>query len=279
VQLVGIDPATYPQVSGLEFTSGNEAAAYAELAAGRALISNGIFAAQNNVKVGDTLTLKTPEGDRQYRVVGIGLDYLNAKLATSYISQANLAADFHQTADLLLMANKKPEADVNAVRVALENVLKEYPAFTLISGAEWRESQYQTFFSAMWLFYVMMFVLSIPSLLAMINTLAINVMERTREIGVIRAVGATRGQVQRIVLAESLLLAATGIAFGILAGLWLGYVMVGAMNVSGFKLPYYFPYNGILAAIAVGLIFGVAAAVLPARQAARLEIVTALHYE
>lgn len=59
----------------------------------------------------------------------------------------------------------------------------------------------------------------------------------------------------------------------------LGYVLIGAVNVAGFVLPYYFPYLGVLLAIAVGLLFGVVAALLPARQAARVDIVRALQYE
>ena len=95
----------------------------------------------------------------------------------------------------------------------------------------------------------------------------------------LRAIGATRRQVRRMVVAESLLLAAIGTAFGLLAGLYLGYVMVLGLSVSGFPVTYVFPYSGLLAAIAVGLIFGVLAALLPARQAARMEIVHALRYE
>jgi putative ABC transport system permease protein len=82
-----------------------------------------------------------------------------------------------------------------------------------------------------------------------------------------------------MIMAESLLLAATGAAFGILAGLWLGYVLVGALKLAAFTLPYYFPLGGILFTIAVALLFGVLAALIPARHAARLDIVAALHYE
>ena len=64
------------------------------------------------------LTLQTPEGAQTYRVVGVGLDYLNAKLATAYISQENLERDFHQTADLLLMAEMTDGADATATRRA-----------------------------------------------------------------------------------------------------------------------------------------------------------------
>ena len=78
---------------------------------------------------------------------------------------------------------------------------------------------------------------------------------------------------------EALLLAVLGIAFGLLAGLYLGYVFVMGLSVGGFPVEYVFPYYGILAAIAVGLIFAVLAAMLPARQAARMDIIRALRYE
>ncbi len=279
LQVIGVDPATFPGISGLQFSKGDPANAYAALSRERAIITNGIFAAQNQVQVGDVLTLTTPEGDKDYRVVGIGMDYLNAKLATGYISQANLATDFHQTSDVLLMANATKDADKVAVRAALQRIVQGYPAFTLLDSASFRQTQVQTLDSMVIMLYVLAFVLAFPGLIAMINTLAINVVERTREIGMLRAVGSTRRQIQRMILGESLLLATTGVSFGILAGIWLGYVLTGAMTAAGFDLPYAFPWAGILAVIAVGLLCGVLAAVLPARQAARLDIVTALHYE
>lgn len=279
IQLIGIDPAVYGEVAGLQFSQGNEAAAYKALAEKRAIIVNGIFASQNEIVVGDVLTMKTPEGDQKYEVVGIGTDYLNAKLATGYISQANLAADFHQTNDLLLMANMTDGVDAAAVEADLNTVITQYPAFGLYSSVEWRETQETTFAGTMSFLYILMMALAFPSLIALINTLVINVLERTREIGMVRAVGGTQKQVRRMILVESLLLAATGTAFGILGGIWLGYGLVGAMNFAGYIIPYAFPYAGILVAIAVGLLFGVVASVLPARQAAKLDIVTALRYE
>jgi putative ABC transport system permease protein len=279
LQVIGIDPATYPQVAGLEFVSSIAEQAYAEVGAGRAIILNGIFTGRSNVQVGDTVTLKTPEGDHDYRVVAIGTDYLNAKAATGFISQANLAADFHETGDVLLMANKASGADAASVHAALDEVVKRYPAFTLYESTEWRASMTGTFESVIGALYFLMIALALPSLIALINTLAIGVIERTREIGMIRAVGGTRWQVRRMILAESLLLAGLGIAFGIVAGLWMGYALVEAMGIVGFNLTYFFPAASVLVAIAVGLIFGVLAALVPARQAAKMDIVAALHYE
>ena len=279
VQVIGIDPATFPIVSGLQFTAGNETQAYADLAAGNAVVINGVFALKNNVQIGDTLPLATAEGTQDYRVVGIGTDVLNAKLDTGYISQANLQRDFHQTNDVLLLVRKLPEADALQVRVALEKITQRYPVFTLFAFAEWRDLLVNTLSGAMCFFYLLLAALTLPSLIALINTLAINVIERTREIGMIRAVGGTRSQVRRMILAESLLLSTAGTGFGILAGIWLGYSIVSGISLAGIVMPYNFPAAGVLAAIGVGLIFGVLASTIPARQAARLDIIAALHYE
>jgi putative ABC transport system permease protein len=81
-----------------------------------------------------------------------------------------------------------------------------------------------------------------------------------------------------MVVAEALLLAAIGTAFGLLGGLYLGYAFVSAL-ASIFPLGYAFPLTGILVATAFGLLFGALAAFIPARQAAKLEIIAALHYE
>src|SRR4029077_14214317 len=115
--------------------------------------------------------------------------------------------------------------------------------------------------------YVLFLMLALPSLIAMLNTLAIGVIERTREIGMLRAVGATQTQVRRIVLAEAVLLAAVGTVFGFVAGLYLSYTMTGAMSPAGYPVMFSFPYFGIVSALTVGLFFGVVAALIPAQQA------------
>lgn len=279
LQVIGIDPLEYPEISGLEFSKGDSAAAFTGLENERAIIVNGIFSASSGINVGDVVKLNTPEGVLDYRVVGIAMDYLNAKLATGYISQTNLEQDFHVSTDVLIMANRAGGADEAAVNAAMQSAAANYPAFTLIDSAEFKASQLNTLNMAMSFMYLLILMLAIPGLIAMVNTLSINVIERTREIGMLRAIGSTRKQVKQMVFGESLLLSALGTALGILVGLFLSYYMVKALVFSGFELKFFFPGYGILAAIAVGLIFGVLAAMIPARQAAATPIVEALRYE
>jgi putative ABC transport system permease protein len=126
---------------------------------------------------------------------------------------------------------------------------------------------------------IVLSLLATPALLGLANALGINVIERTREIGMLRAVGAKRRQIRRMVIAESLLLCLMGIALGVISGILLSYVMTGVLEFAGMHIPYDFPGVGVLTAIAAGLICGILAALIPARRASDLEIVAALAYE
>jgi len=277
VSLLGINPETYPKVSGLDFKQGNDSA-YLALASGRNMIVNGAFAASTQTKVGDTVELVTPTGTQKYKIVALATDLLNAKITTAFISQANLAADFGKTEDIFIQMNLKPGVKAETVDSQIKAVAGDYPQFTIIPGKTYIDQMLQLVNVVFVGMYFLLIFLALPSLIAMLNTLAINVIERTREIGMLRAVGATRKQVGRMITAEALLLAAVGTAFGLLSGLYLGYAIVQALG-SLFPMTYYFPFAGVLAAIAIGLVFGALAAVIPTRQASRLQVVEALRYE
>lgn len=279
VQVIGIDPASYLTVAAFDWNSGSSDAAVAQLRTGRWVIANGVYAAQHNLVVGQALELDTPTGRRVYHLAGVGNDYLNAKLSTLYTSQQNLARDFGVTADLLLMADRSPGADADQVTRRLARVVSGYPAFRLYESAAWRAEQMRTFSQTIVIFDALVAALALPSLLALVNTLAISVLGRRREIGMLRAVGATRRQVRRMVMAESLLLSVIGTGFGAVAGLWLGYALVAAMGAVGWQMPYAFPWTGLVATVVVGITFGVLAALGPARSASRLDVVAALHQE
>lgn len=279
VGVLGIEPESYQATSGLTFLDGDQAAAFAALGSGHNALINGLLKASAKLNLGDEMTLLTPNGEVKYKIVAVASDYLNAKTTTLYISHANIAADFGRTEDVLLRINRAPEADAVKVEAALKDALKPYPQFKLVVGQDYIDQNIQLFDAVFLGMYVLVVFLAVPSLIAMVNTLAIGVIERTREIGMLRAVGATRNQIRTIVLAESLILAAIGTAFGLLSGLYLGYMGVNAFAAFGYPMDYNFSNNGLILATAAGLLFGALAAIIPARQAARLEIVQALRYE
>lgn len=277
ISLLGIDPVAFPQVSGLQFQEGDDGA-YDDLARGRTMIVNGAFLIATGAQLGDSLELATPDGVQTYRIVAVAADLLNAKVTTAFISQANMAADFGRAEDVMIQLNVEEGVEPASVGPAIRAVMHDYPQFNTIAGYEYLDIMLTLFRTAWSALYFLLAFLAVPSLIAMLNTLAISVIERTREIGMLRAVGATRRQVKRMVTAEALLLAGIGTGMGLLSGLYLGYSWVVAMKAF-FPLEYSFPLAGIIAGLAAGLIFGALAGLIPARQAARMDVVAALRYE
>jgi putative ABC transport system permease protein len=279
VQVVGIDPTVYPKVASFTFSAGTTIDDVAKLSHGRTMLVNSITAGQQGLSVGSRVPIQTPNGFQTYTVAGVATDYLNAKLSTVYISQDNLSKDFNISTNVLVLADTKPGAAKFAVKAALQRLVVNYPQFVLYDSESFKQTQLQLFSQTFVVFDVLIGMLALPTLLALLNTLAISVLARTREIGMLRAVGTTRGQVRGMVVVESLLLAAVGIALGIIGGVAMGYAIVYVVNLTTYVIPYYFPWSGIAVATIAGFTFALLASILPARTAAKLDIVAALHYE
>jgi putative ABC transport system permease protein len=278
IRLVGIDPPGYARIAGLSFLEGDKNA-FEGLQTGNSVIVNGRYASQFGVGVGDVITLDGSHGGVEVEVGAIGLDYLNIKLPTIYMDQVSLTREYGVRNDVFLLVNSEPGADQEQLEENLLAATRAYPGFGILSREQLRVSQEKLARSGTIGMNIMLALIALPALLGLANTLSINVIERTREIGMLRAVGAKRRQVRRMIVAESLLLSLMGIALGILGGLLLSVVMTGVLEFAGLHIPYSFPAAGVLTAIAVGLICGILAALIPARRASDLQIVAALAYE
>ncbi|MBZ0305984.1 MAG: ABC transporter permease, partial [Anaerolineae bacterium] len=276
--ILGIDPVTYPQVTNLEFKEGDAEKAYDGLASGRGMIINSITALQLGLEVGDDFELQTSEGQQTYRIVGVANDIMNMKLMTFMISQEDMAADFHKTESILMMINLKPGADRQAALSRIQAVAKDYPQFEVGLTSAYRDDMTELIAGVMNVYYVLAAVILIPAALGLLNTLTINILERTREIGVVRAIGASRPQVQRMVVAEALMLGLFGAAMGVLAGVAMSYGFTDTFSAVGWTVPYIFPTMGIAAAVIIAILLALFSSVLPARNAAKLDIIRALRY-
>ncbi len=205
VEVLGIDPQTYPLLNKIDFDSGTPDAAFAAMSTGRNAMLTSLNALALKLKLGDSFVVETPTGPQMYNVAAIANDTLTFKVNAMYISQDNLKTDFQKTEDVLLLINLKPGSDKNAALADVNKILTDYPQFTgNITGA-YRDSLMNVTNSALVLFYGMAILILIPAVLGLLNTLTINILERTREIGIVRAVGGSKSQVRRIVTAEALL--------------------------------------------------------------------------
>ncbi len=125
--------------------------------------------------------------------------------------------------------------------------------------------------------YALLGLSVIVSLFGVINTLVLSVFERTREIGMLRAIGMTRRQVRRMVRHESIVTALIGAALGIAIGIFLAGLTSLALSDYGFV--FAIPYKSLAAFVCVAIVAGMLAAILPARRASRLNVLKALQYE
>lgn len=278
-QVLGIDPQEYPRVASFEFSEGEPEAAFAALGTGRNAIATSLTLRTLGVNVGDEVVMQTAGGPQPYRIVAVANDLLTFKIAAVFVSQANLQADFNKAEDIMLMIALTPDADKAAVFAQVEQIAQDYPQFTPHLTGEYRDELLETSNSAFSFFYGIAFLILLPAALGLLNTLTINILERTREIGVVRAVGGSRRQVRRIVTAEALLLGVFGAAMGVLAGVVMSYGFISAFSTVGWEMPYSFPLIGIIAAVVVGVLLALFAAILPARSAAKLDIIRALQYQ
>jgi putative ABC transport system permease protein len=163
----------------------------------------------------------------------------------------------------------------DANRAALERRLAEFPNAKVQTRSEFIDNQISALSSVLNILYVLLALSVVVSLFGIVNTLVLTVFERTREIGMLRAIGMTRRQVRRMIRHESVITALIGGALGIVLGIVLGALLVARVDFIAFTLPV-----GQLIVFAIAaVIVGIVAAIFPARRAARLNVLEALQYE
>ena len=165
------------------------------------------------------------------------------------------------------------ETDANLA--ALSAKLKAYPDAKVQTRQQFIDNQISGLNSVLNILYVLLALSVIVSLFGIVNTLVLTVFERTREIGMLRAIGMTRRQVRRMIRHESVITALIGGVLGIALGIVLGGLLVYRVDFISFSLPV---TSLIVFAIAT-IVVGVIAAIFPARRAARLNVLQALQYE
>jgi putative ABC transport system permease protein len=223
--------------------------------------------------------LPGPKGIKKYRVEGIVKNDILGGGMGIYMSKSTLASDFNETESEFLAVKAEPGSDRDALARRIKKVLKEYPQFTLYSNAEWK-AQIESDFNRQYVFfYAIMGVSVAVSAFGVVNTLSMSVFERTREIGILRAVGTTRLQIGRLIIDEGIVISLIGCLVGVMLGSLLGYLFVQGSGAGGFEIDFYYPKLPAIAALLSGLFIGIFAGLLPARSAARKDIVEAVQYE
>ena len=272
----GVDQ-NYPEIFRVDYAAGGPDA-FSKLENGAALVGKQLAQTRKH-RVGSKVELPSPKGPKAYRVEGILDNDIVGGGGGIYLSRETLARDFNESEGEFLAIKAAPGTDRGTLTREIEEVLRDYPQFSLYSNAEWK-AQIESDFNRQYIFfYAIMGVSVAVSAFGVVNTLSMSVFERTREIGILRAVGTTRLQIGRLVIDEGIVISLIGCLVGVAVGSLLGYLFVLGSGAGGFEINFYYPKVPALAALFAGLLIGVFAGLLPARSAARKSIVEAVQYE
>jgi putative ABC transport system permease protein len=278
VAVTGVDGAEIGRFYNFRFSAGTEAA-LATLDDGGAIVRRS-FADEQSLRVGSPLRLTTPSGRKvDLRVQAIldqGKFDLDPILGSVAISQRLFDESFPRPSDLYTFVNLPDGAEALAGQAIAEGA-KRYPGVKVSTRDEFVSSRVEGIGQILNLLYVLLALSVVVSLFGMVNTLVLAVFERTRELGMLRAIGLTRRQTRRMVRHESVVTALIGAALGLPLGIGLAALVTQAL--SDYDVAFGIPFGTLAAFVAVAVVAGVVAAIMPASRAGRLNVLDALSYE
>jgi putative ABC transport system permease protein len=272
----GIDPGLITNGYAFDWKEGSDAT-LSQLGRDGAIVWED-FAEDENLAVGDTFTVEAPGGKRaEFQVKGIvDPPPFYPLLGSVTISKRSFDSLFDVERNqftFLKVAGGPTEASKDAVDAAL----KQYPDARVQTRQEWIDKEDEEFQQFLSMLYVLLALSVIVSIAGIINTLVLAVFERTRELGMLRAVGMNRRQVRRMIRHESIITALIGAALGLPLGIFLGALIIQALGQ--YEIQFNVPLEQLILFAVVAVVVGVLAAILPARRAARLNVLRALQYE
>ncbi|MDX6582003.1 MAG: putative transport system permease protein [Solirubrobacterales bacterium] len=271
-----IQPSTAADVLRLDWDNGSDEL-LTNLTPDQAVVDSN-FADDNGIGVGDTFDAKTASGQTlTLNVVGTFTD--NSDFIGDYAaSDANAAAYNELKSATNVFLTLAPDADVAAVRTQIDDLLaSDFPTVQSQDQQELKDSIGQQLNQLLGIIYALLLLSVIVSLFGIVNTLALTIHERTRELGLLRAVGTSRRQVRRMVRYEAVITALIGALLGLVLGVLFAIMVSRPLADQGFTLSI--PIGQLIGLLVLAAIAGVLAAIGPARRASRLDVLEALAYE
>ena len=236
------------------------------------------LASDKHLRLGSPVSVTYPTtGTKTYTVQAIysqramaGGDYV--------LPLAAAEGNFPQALDTSVYIKLAPGVTTAAARPALDRVLAAYPNATLMDQAQYKAQQEQQVNQMLNLIYGLLALAVIIALIGIANTLVLSIYERTRELGLLRAVGTTRGQLRAMIRYEALVMSLFGAVEGLVLGVLFGWAIVAAMRSQGVT-NLVFPVTQLLVVAVLAGLAGVVAAIAPSRRAARLNVLQAVTTE
>ncbi len=278
---MAFDPHNYQQVTSIVFANqpSDPGAVISQLGDGDTVFISSILADKYDLGQGDTIRLETRRGAQDFKIAAIVVDFFNEGLVVQG-SWKDLRRYFRLNDVTVFFIKIDPDADVKQVQEQIDGQYGERRHLTVDTNQTLKREVVQGTNETFAMFDILSYIAIVVAAFGVINTLTMNVSERTREIGALRGVGMTRRQVSKMILAEAAMIGLIGGAFGLIFGLFVAKVfLMGASEISGYDVTYVLPVQGIIISVLIALAISQLAAIWPARRASHLRIVEAIQYE
>ena len=270
--VMGVDPATLEQVVRVPMVTGS----VTDLRPGTVLVDQG-FASDQKLQVGDSVKLAMPNGKESLKVVGV-YEKNNPVLFFPITTDLKTLTDGgYQPADNYLMITAAAGTDLAALQKTIEDQTKALPTVTVKDQAGYAEEQAAPINQLLLLIYALLGLALVIAVLGIVNTLALSVIERTREVGLLRAIGLSRSQLRRMIRLEAIVIAVLGALLGVAMGIVFGLALMISLRDQGLEVVRV-PGVQLVLFVLVSGVLGVLAAVFPARRAARLDVLRAISH-
>jgi putative ABC transport system permease protein len=268
-----VDPGA-AQVIKMDWKEGSQAV-LSELGNDGVFVDDG-YADKHNLRTGSRIDITFPNGDtRPFVVKGVfNPPPGGSPFGTVTISTATWDSEVPSPENLYSFLRMQG-GTTDANQAAIDKALKEFPNAKAQTRGKFIDSQARPFKKILNILYVLLALSVIVSLFGIVNTLVLTVFERTREIGMLRAIGMTRRQVRRMIRHESVITSLIGASIGIVLGLVLASLLIVKVDFIVFS----FPTTQVIVFVLASIVVGVVAAAFPARRAAKLDPLEAIAYE
>ncbi|MEU4791944.1 FtsX-like permease family protein [Micromonospora tulbaghiae] len=268
---VSSNVAALQQIFGAKATAGD----ISRLAPDQMLVSSDTAKARN-LAVGSTVPVQLSRGEaRTYTVSGI---YSSSQLTNPVTLPPQAAADFSIPQPIQGFLQLAPGTSVGAVQPQVERLLADSPEVSVADRAAFIEQQTGQLDSLLQMIQILLALAIVIAVLGIINTLALSVLERTRELGLLRAIGLRRAQTMRMITVEAVVISIFGALLGVVVGTGLGAAVVEALKDEGIT-DLVLPWGQMVTFLILAAIIGVVAAVLPAIRAARINVLGAIAHD
>ena len=278
--IAAVDGQVFLNMKVIRFTRGNSRAILRQFAEGQAILVTESFSLRHHVKAGDRIKLNTPQGEREFLVSGVFYDYSSdwgMVLLEKKLFQSLWKDETIHSAGIYLKEGVSQEAFKEVIR---ERYSKPYRLF-VVSHRQLRKEVLKIFDQTFAITYALEFIAIIVAILGIVNSLNALIIERQRDIGIVRAVGAFQRQIQKTTLIEAGMIGFFSHILGLLCGFLLSVLLIYVINKQsfGWTIQFSIPLRSLIESWLIVMITSIGAGFIPARRAAKMNVVESLRME